>query len=190
MMKQLFFIFFISLFFGGCFTQKSQISTATPEQSSAPLSDQNNSSAQLSNQNKTKSADKSQNDVPSKVQVSSTNTEFIDGNNTKIDSIYWIERIHQFGDVPSGPPALTKFIFINKGNQPVSISEVQAGCSCTATDYSKGLISPNDTGFVSASYKTSNTFGFFRKHIDVFFDHKDKKHHLILTGNVDPMRTK
>ncbi len=116
--------------------------------------------------------------------------EFAASSSTDIDSVYWFERIHSFGDVPSGPPATTKFYFINKGNKPISISDVQAGCSCTATEFTKGLISPNDTGFVSAAYKTANTFGFFRKHVDVFFDHKEKKHHLILTGNVDPMRTK
>lgn len=116
--------------------------------------------------------------------------EFATSSNTDIDSIYWFERIHSFGDVPSGPPATTKFYFINKGNKPISISDVQAGCSCTATEFTKGLISPNDTGYVSAAYKTANTFGFFRKHVDVYFDHKEKKHHLILTGNVDPMRSK
>jgi hypothetical protein len=116
--------------------------------------------------------------------------EFAASSSTDIDSVYWFERIHSFGDVPSGPPASTKFYFINKGNKPISISDVQAGCSCTATEFTKGLISPNDTGYVSAAYKTANTFGFFRKHVDVFFDHKEKKHHLILTGNVDPMRSK
>lgn len=122
--------------------------------------------------------------------IPSATIEFAASSNTDIDSILWFERIHNFGDVPSGPPATTKFYFINKGNKPISISDVQAGCSCTATEFTKGLIPPNDTGYVSAAYKTANTFGFFRKHVDVFFDHKEKKHHLILTGNVDPMRSK
>ncbi len=183
MIKQISPIFFISLLFGGCFSPKK---TQTTEQNKTVLDSQIASTANTTIEQKNHIL---QSTDPNKANPSKT-IDLIDGATTNMDSIFWIERIHQFGDVPSGPPATTKFVFINKGNKPVSISEVQAGCSCTATDYTKGLISPNDTGFVSASYKTANTFGFFRKHIDVFFDHQDKKHHLILTGNVDPMRTK
>ncbi len=179
MIKQISPIFFISLFFGGCFSLKNQ-----------PKTEQHNEVSKSKTPSNTVTQLESNTLTTINTQKGTQPINLIDGNSTNIDSIYWFERIHQFGDVPSGPPALTKFMFINKGNKPVSISEVQAGCSCTATDYTKGLISPDDTGFVSASYKTANTFGFFRKHVDVFFDHKDKKHHLILTGNVDPMRSK
>jgi hypothetical protein len=88
--------------------------------------------------------------------------------------------------VPSGPPANTKYTFVNQTQQTIKIDKVEVGCSCTASDYSKNDIKPNDTGWISASYKTANTFGYFRKHVDVFFTN-GKKTHLILTGTVDPM---
>lgn len=105
---------------------------------------------------------------------------------TSPDTIVWNEHIHDFQTVPSGPPASTKYTFINKTPQKIKIDKVEVGCSCTASDYSKSEILPNDTGWISASYKTANTFGYFRKHVDVFFTN-GKKTHLILTGTVDPM---
>lgn len=102
------------------------------------------------------------------------------------DTILWNEHIHDFKMVPSGPPANTKYTFVNLTQQTVKIDRVEVGCSCTASDYSKNDIKPNDTGWISASYKTANTFGYFRKHVDVFFTNGQKTH-LILTGTVDPM---
>ena len=109
--------------------------------------------------------------------------------NTSKDTIVWNELIHDFKDVPTGPEATTKFYFINKTNKPVKITKVNPGCSCTATDFTKNEIAANDTGFINASYKTSNTFGHFRKHIDVYLNNESKGYHLILTGNVDPMKS-
>lgn len=103
-----------------------------------------------------------------------------------IDTILWNEHIHDFKMVPSGPPAITNYTFVNQTQQTVKIDRVEVGCSCTASDYSKNDINPNDTGWISASYKTANTFGYFRKHVDVFFTNGQKTH-LILTGTVDPM---
>jgi len=104
----------------------------------------------------------------------------------QIDTILWNEHLHDFKDVPSGPPAVTKFYFINKTKEAVTITKVEAGCSCTASDYSKDPIKVNDTAWITASYKTSNTFGMFKKHLDVGLSN-GKSFHLILTGNVDPM---
>ena len=104
----------------------------------------------------------------------------------QIDTILWNEHQHNFKDVPSGPPAVTKFYFINKTKEPVTITKVEAGCSCTASDYTKDPTKVNDTAWITASYKTSNTFGMFKKHLDVGLSN-GKNFHLILTGNVDPM---
>jgi len=95
--------------------------------------------------------------------------------------------MHDFKDVPSGPPARTKFFFINNSTKAITITALHPGCSCTATDFTKTPVLPKDTGWVTADYKTSNTFGRFRKHIDVYFDKNPNGYHLILTGNVDAM---
>ena len=103
------------------------------------------------------------------------------------DTILWNEHVHDFKDIPSGPPASTRFTFVNFTKSPVTITKLEPGCSCTATEYRKGEIAPNDTGWIVASYKTANTFGYFRKHIDVGFSN-GKNFKLMLMGNVDPMK--
>ena len=113
-------------------------------------------------------------------KISSTN------NVIPMDTILWNENLHDFKMVPSGPPANTKYTFVNQSKETIKIDRVEVGCSCTASDYSKNDIKPNDTGWISVSYKTANTFGYFRKHVDVFFTN-GKKTHLILAGTVDPM---
>lgn len=105
------------------------------------------------------------------------------------DSIAWNEKTHVFeGGVPSGPPATFKFLFTNYSNKPVTVSKVDAACSCTATDFSKTPIPPGQSGWIQAAYKTENTFGFFKKYVDVYFEGKPNKHRLYLTGSVDPYK--
>lgn len=106
------------------------------------------------------------------------------------DSITWNETVHKFeGSVPTGPPASFKFIFTNHGDRPAKIKSVEAACSCTASEYSREEILPGKTGWVSAAYKTANTFGYFNKHIDVQFEGSDKTYRLYLTGTVNPYDT-
>ena len=101
--------------------------------------------------------------------------------------ITWNEMIHKFETaVPSGPPATFKFVFTNKGTKPVKIKSVEAACSCTASDYSREDVAPGSSGWVVASYKTANTFGYFNKYIEVEFEGDSKTHRLYVTGTVDP----
>lgn len=108
-----------------------------------------------------------------------------------LDSIAWNETIHQFeGGVPTGPPATFRFIFTNYSNHPIKVKGVEAACSCTATDFSRSDIQHGDTGWIQTAYKTENTFGYFKKYVDVFFEGSPNKHRLYLTGSVDPYKKK
>lgn len=89
--------------------------------------------------------------------------------------------------VPSGPPATFRFVFKNLSDRAVTIDGVNAACSCTATEFTRTPVSPGDTGWVEAAYKTENTFGYFRKYVDVYFEGSPNKHRLYLRGSVDPM---
>ncbi len=108
-----------------------------------------------------------------------------------LDSIAWNETTHFFeGGVPTGPPASFKFQFTNYSLHPIKVKGVEAACSCTATDFSRNEILPGETGWIQAAYKTENTFGFFKKYVDVFFEGSVNKHRLYLTGSVDPYQNK
>lgn len=111
----------------------------------------------------------------------------VDTTRNGLDSISWNETIHKFPDgVASGPPATFTFVFTNHGNKPIKIKNVEAACSCTASEYSRQEIPPGSSGWVKASYKTENTFGFFNKYIEVEFEGIQKVHRLYVTGTVDP----
>lgn len=106
-----------------------------------------------------------------------------------LDSIAWNETTHTFeGGVPTGPPATFKFVFTNYSNHPIKVKGVDAACSCTATDFTCNEIPPGSSGWIQAAYKTENTFGYFKKYVDVFFEGSPNKHRLYLTGSVDPYK--
>jgi hypothetical protein len=106
-----------------------------------------------------------------------------------LDSIAWNETIHTFeGGVPTGPPATFKFEFTNYSAHPIKVKGVEAACSCTATDFSRKEVPPGSSGWIQTAYKTENTFGFFKKYVDVFFEGSPNKHRLYLTGSVDPYK--
>lgn len=106
-----------------------------------------------------------------------------------LDSIAWNETTHTFeGAVPTGPPATFKFVFTNYSNHPIKVKGVDAACSCTATDFTRNDIPPGSSGWIQAAYKTENTFGYFKKYVDVFFEGSPNKHRLYLTGSVDPYK--
>jgi hypothetical protein len=106
-----------------------------------------------------------------------------------LDSIAWNETTHTFeGGVPTGPPATFKFIFTNYSNHPIKVKGVDAACSCTATDFTRNEIPPGSSGWIQAAYKTENTFGYFKKYVDVRFEGSPNKHRLYLTGSVDPYK--
>lgn len=124
-----------------------------------------------------------------KLQNTKHNTISQDSLIKLLDSIAWNETIHTFdGGVPTGPPAAFRFIFTNFSNHTVKVKGVEAACSCTATDFSRTEIQPGDTGWIQTAYKTQNTFGYFKKYVDVFFEGSPNKHRLYLTGSVDPYR--
>lgn len=113
---------------------------------------------------------------------------FNDTNKVILDSIDWNETMHVFpSGVPSGPPATFRFVFRNLSDKAVTIDGVNAACSCTATEFTRTPVAPGDTGWVEAAYKTENTFGYFRKYVDVYFEGSPNKHRLYLRGSVDPM---
>ena len=106
-----------------------------------------------------------------------------------LDSIAWNETTHTFeGGVPTVPPATFKFVFTNYSNHPIKVKGVDAACSCTATDFTRNEIPPGSSGWIQAAYKTENTFGYFKKYVDVFFEGSPNKHRLYLTGSVDPYK--
>jgi len=54
----------------------------------------------------------------------------------------------------------------NSGTKPLIISDVKGSCSCTATDWTKSPILPNQKGFVKVNYQSSSV-GKFHKSVTI-----------------------
>lgn len=103
-----------------------------------------------------------------------------------LPQVQWLKTAHDFGYVTPPEPAKTEFTLRNLGPQPIEIKSVEPGCSCTISDYTKGLIAANQTASVTAAFTTKGAFGYFKKFIKVELT-DGRVYQLSITGNVDPM---
>ncbi len=95
----------------------------------------------------------------------------------------WDKMEHDFGQIKKGVPVNFEFQFTNKTSQPVIISNVQASCGCTTTNYPKEPIAPNKTAKISAIYNAAN-LGAFSKTLTVTTSAEAKPVVLKITGTV------
>ena len=72
-----------------------------------------------------------------------------------------------YGTVKANSDGIKVFTFTNTGNKPLIISNVQPGCGCTASDWTKEPKKKKKKGEVKVHYNTAN-LNAFKKTIDVF----------------------
>lgn len=63
-----------------------------------------------------------------------------------------------FGHVKRGEVIKLHYILINKGNEPLLITNAEVSCSCTTVDFPKQPISPNQTATVTVSFDTKTVY--------------------------------
>lgn len=72
-----------------------------------------------------------------------------------------------YGTVKANSDGNRVFTFTNTGDKPLILSNVQPGCGCTASEYTKEPILPGKKGEIKVHYNTA-TVAPFKKTIDVF----------------------
>lgn len=90
---------------------------------------------------------------------------------------------HDFGKILQNKPATCVFEFTNTGNQPVTITNVKPGCSCTVTDYTKEPIAPGAKGMVKIIY-SAYSVGRFHKTAVVYTEPGKEVTILNISGEV------
>jgi hypothetical protein len=98
-------------------------------------------------------------------------------------SIAWNSNTIDVGKIEKGKPTTATFEFKNTGNVPVMIFSAKGQCGCTAIEYSKQAIAPNEKGFVKATYNAAST-GVFNKSITVTANTNESQIQLQLKGEV------
>jgi hypothetical protein len=81
--------------------------------------------------------------------------------------MHFDQPVHDFGHLKEGPAAEHEFTFINKGKEPIIISNVSASCGCTTPSYSKDPVLPGKKGSVKVAYSTQGRVGPFTKTITI-----------------------
>lgn len=71
---------------------------------------------------------------------------------TAPSKIEWITEAISLGQIPQGKPKTINFEFKNKGSKAVVITNVQASCGCTATNYTKTKIDTGKSGKITVTY--------------------------------------
>ncbi len=99
--------------------------------------------------------------------------------------VEWLgETTVDLGDLPKAEDVVHYFKFRNLTDRPITVSNVRAGCGCTATDWSDIPTAPGEVGSVKVTYDSMND-GFFRKYVRVYFDEHRGGHKLWLEGFVE-----
>ncbi len=92
-----------------------------------------------------------------------------------------------FGEIEeAGGPVDHRFEFVNKGMEPIQILGVKASCGCTTPNWSKEVIPPGESGFITARYNPMNRPGAFRKSLRVSTSKPEVTATLFIKGSVNP----
>jgi len=101
----------------------------------------------------------------------------------KTAAIKWKQVEINLGDIAQNLPVTVEFEFSNTGEIPVIISNVQASCGCTATNFSKTPVAPGESSKISATYNAA-TKGSFKKTVTVTTNAEEGTKVLTLSGSV------
>ena len=102
----------------------------------------------------------------------------------KQDSIIFCQMEFDFGTIERGSDGTCEFEFVNKGQNPLILSNVRATCGCTVPQWPKEPIAPGKKGVVKVKYNT-NILGAFNKSVTVHSNAANKMVILRLKGKVE-----
>ena len=98
-------------------------------------------------------------------------------------SIKWTKKTHDFGEINHKNPVEYEFEFMNTGQAPLIISEVEGSCGCTVTEYSKEPVMPGKKGKVKATFDAA-ALGKFHKTIKITANVEGGPEYVYIQGTV------
>ena len=100
-------------------------------------------------------------------------------------SFKWTKTTHEFGEIKHKAPVTFEFEFINNGQAPLVISDVEGSCGCTVTEYSQDPILPGKPGKIKTTFDAA-ALGKFHKTIKVVANVEGGPEYLYVQGTVVP----
>lgn len=115
------------------------------------------------------------------LQVNSVSATYI--GSEKNASIEWKQMEINLGEIVQSKPVTVEFEFKNTGEVPVLITNVQASCGCTSTNFIKTPVLPGESTKISATYNAAAK-GSFKKSVTVTTNAKPAPETLVISGTV------
>lgn len=99
------------------------------------------------------------------------------------DSIIFEKLVHDYGTIEQGSDGNCEFVFTNKGEKPLILTNVRASCGCTAPSWPREPILPGQSGVIKVGYNTQ-IVGMFSKVVSVNSNAANSLVTLTVKGNV------
>jgi hypothetical protein len=99
------------------------------------------------------------------------------------DSIRFEKTSYNYGTIQQGSSGECEFRFLNKGKNPLVLSNVNASCGCTTPEWPKSPVNPNEYGIIKVKYNTA-IIGHFTKTIMVYSNAVNSPVVLQISGEV------
>nr|MDA3781380.1 DUF1573 domain-containing protein [Bacteroidales bacterium] len=103
--------------------------------------------------------------------------------NKNLPNIFFKVKDYDFKTIKHQEEAIYKFEFINKGKEPLLLTNVRSSCGCTVPTWPKKPIKSGKKGEISVKYNT-NIIGSFAKSIMVYSNAKTSQVKLTIKGKV------
>ena len=95
------------------------------------------------------------------------------------------ERVFNFGTIREKDGKISHtFYFSNTGKKPVTVSDVNTGCSCVGNVLRKGPVKPGEKAALTITFDPGYKSGFFSKEIIVFSENGTQYNHVWVEGNI------
>lgn len=102
-------------------------------------------------------------------------------------TIYFKNYSHDFGTIKEIEGVVDyTFEFVNKGNIPIIIKNIETSCGCTSVKWTKAPVLPLKSGYIKIQFNPFNRPGNFSKIIKVSTNNTRYNITLKIHGNVEP----
>ncbi len=101
-----------------------------------------------------------------------------------VTTIKFEETTFDFGQIKQGETVTHKFKFTNTGANPLVLENVKPSCGCTAINWPKEPIAPQQTGEIEAQFNSTGKVGDQLKNITITLNTVEHLERLTFTGVV------
>jgi hypothetical protein len=100
-------------------------------------------------------------------------------------SLVFEERVYNFGTIREKEGKISHtFYFRNTGKKPVTIGDINTGCSCIGKKMNNEPVKPGERSALSITFDPSYKSGFFSKEIFIFSENGKQYNHVWVEGNI------